>query len=114
MNTKNILLEAVSLCLSMGVAGCSTEDDPIERPVENTKSLVILYENDVHCGIDGYTKMAGLRDAINRSDTAYATIVSCGDYLQGAVAGAISRGQYIIDIMRNINYTAITSAQLDQ
>ena len=98
----------MSLCLSMGVAGCSTEDDPIERPVENTKSLVILYENDVHCGIDGYTKMAGLRDAINRSDTAYATIVSCGDYLQGAVAGAISRGQYIIDIMRNMNYTAIT------
>ena len=25
------------------------------------KSIVILYENDVHCGIDGYTKMAGLR-----------------------------------------------------
>ena len=34
------------------------------------KSIVILYENDVHCGIDGYTKIAGLRDAINNTDTA--------------------------------------------
>lgn len=41
-------------------------------------------------------------------DTAYAAIVSCGDYLQGAVTGAISRGQYIIDIMRSMNYAAIT------
>ena len=43
------------------------------------KSIVILYENDVHCGIDGYQKMAGLRDAINKSDTAYAAVVCCGD-----------------------------------
>ena len=35
------------------------------------KSIVILYENDAHCGIDGYQKMAGLRDAISKSDTAY-------------------------------------------
>ena len=47
------------------------------------KSIVILYENDVHCGIDGYTKIAGLRDAINKTDTAYAAAVCCGDFLQG-------------------------------
>ena len=41
------------------------------------KSIVILYENDAHCGIDGYTKMAGLRDAINKADTAYAAATSC-------------------------------------
>ena len=39
------------------------------------KSIVILYENDAHCGIDGYTKIAGLRDAINKSDTDYAAAV---------------------------------------
>ena len=72
------------------------------------KSIVILYENDVHCGIDGYTKMAGLRDAINRSDTAYAAIVCCGDFLQGNTSGSISKGQYIIDIMRLMDYHAVT------
>ena len=47
------------------------------------KSIVILYENDVHCGIDGYTKMAGLRDAITQADTAYVGAVCVGDFLQG-------------------------------
>ena len=72
------------------------------------KSIVILYENDVHCGIDGYTKMAGLRDAINRSDTAYAAAVCVGDFLQGNTTGAISKGQYIADIMRYMDYHALT------
>lgn len=70
------------------------------------KSIVVLYDNDVHCAIDGYEKMAGLRDAI--SDTAYCLMVSSGDYLQGGTAGAISNGQYIADIMRSMDYTAIT------
>jgi len=72
------------------------------------KSIVILYENDAHCGIDGYTKIAGLRDAINRSDTAYAAAVCCGDFLQGNTTGAISKGQYIADILRNMDYHALT------
>ena len=71
--------------------------------VNAQKSIVILYENDAHCGIDGYTKMAGLRDAINRSDTAYAAAVCCGDFLQGNTTGAISKGQYIADILRNMS-----------
>ena len=72
------------------------------------KSIVILYENDAHCGIDGYTKMAGLRDAINNSDTAYAAAVCCGDFLQGNTTGAISKGQYIADILRYMDYHALT------
>lgn len=72
------------------------------------KSIVILYENDVHCGIDGYKTMAGLRDAISKTDTAYVAIVSVGDFLQGNTTGAISKGQYIVDIMREMKYDAIT------
>ena len=72
------------------------------------KSIVILYENDVHCGIDGYTKMAGLRDAIASQDTAYVGAVCVGDFLQGNTTGAISKGQYIADIMKLMDYDAIT------
>lgn len=70
------------------------------------KSIVILYENDVHCGIDGYQLLAGLRDAV--SDTALVAVVSCGDFVQGGTAGAISKGEYVADIMREVGYTAIT------
>lgn len=72
----------------------------------NDKSIVVLYDNDVHCNIDGYQHMAGYRDAV--LDTAFCEMVSCGDYLQGGTAGAISKGQYIVDIMRDMGYTAVT------
>lgn len=70
------------------------------------RSIVILYENDVHCAISGYEVLAGLRDAIR--DTAYVAVVSSGDFIQGGTAGAISRGEYIADIMREVDYDVIT------
>lgn len=72
------------------------------------KSIVILYENDVHCAIEGYAQLAGLRDAIMQSDTAWTAVVSSGDYLQGEMYGALSEGQYIIDVMRQVGYDAVT------
>ena len=70
------------------------------------KSIVVLYENDVHCAMDGYAKLAGLRDAI--ADTADVFLVSNGDYVQGQTVGAISKGQYVVDVMRVMSYDAIT------
>ena len=78
-----------------------------EPVVYSPKSIVILYENDVHCAIDGYTKMRGLADAIIAADTAYVGLVSSGDFLQGSLAGAISRGGYIVDIMSEMHYDAV-------
>jgi len=57
-----------------------SEDNPFTvNPVQPEKSIVILYENNVHCGIDGYAKMRGLRDAIVRADTSYVALVNAGD-----------------------------------
>lgn len=69
-------------------------------------STVILFENDVHCQIDGYTSLSQLHNAI--SDTAHVAVVSSGDYLQGGVVGAISHGAYTTAIMQSIGYDAIT------
>ncbi len=90
------------------LCACTSRKHLVDVSGQKQKSIVILYENDVHCGIDGYAKLAGLRDAIQNSDTAFAAAVSSGDFLQGGVSGAISRGQYIVDIMRHVGYTAIT------
>lgn len=89
----------------VAMVGCKAPEPP---KTDSAKSIVILYENDVHCAIDGYTKLAGLRDAIAASDTAWVAVVSSGDFLQGSVAGALSEGQYIIDIMRHVGYSAVT------
>ena len=94
-----IMKKIVFLSMMALMTGCQ---------VNNEKSIVILYENDVHCGIDGYTKIAGLRDAIDKQDTAYVGAVCVGDFLQGNTTGAISKGQYIADIMHYMDYHALT------
>ena len=94
----------------LALSGCTSLDnvDNAVSPVLPEKSIVILYENDVHCSLDGYTMMRGLRDAIVRADTSYVAMVSAGDFLQGDLAGALSTGQYIVDIMKNMGYDAVT------
>ena len=100
----------LTIFFGISLASCSTadNDDNATTPLTPQKTIVILYDNDVHCAIDGYTKLAGLRDAIAASDTAYVGITSSGDFLNGSVSGSISRGQYIVDIMRNVGYDAVT------
>jgi 2',3'-cyclic-nucleotide 2'-phosphodiesterase (5'-nucleotidase family) len=48
-----------------------------------------------------------MREALASGDSLAVALVSCGDYLQGGVAGSISKGQYIVDILRHMNYDAI-------
>lgn len=99
---KNYNRALLAACMSIGLlTGCKTVYD-----TNADKSIVVLYDNDVHCAIDGYASIAGLKDAI--ADTAYVALVSSGDYLQGGTAGAISNGQYVADVMRNVGYDAIT------
>ena len=105
---KNFIYKLLVIAFVSSLASCSNDDDGEPYSFDSKKSIVILYENDVHCNIDGYTKFVGLRDAIAHTDTSYVGMVSSGDYLQGALAGAISRGLYITDIMRNVGYDAIT------
>jgi len=73
---------------------------------QRQRNIVILYENDAHCAMDGYAKLAGLRDAI--ADTADVCLVSNGDYVQGQTVGAISKGQYVVDVMKALSYDAVT------
>lgn len=93
------------LCgLAIGLLGCKPQQQTTPKAKE--KNIVILYENDVHCAIENYAKIAGLRDAVG--DTAYVALVSSGDYLQGGTAGAISTGKYVIDVMKEAGYDAVT------
>ena len=107
MRNKSTIAMIAIFCVAMlgaTLTACKNKKDAPQPP----KSIVILYENDVHCAIDDYAKLAGLRDAVKAADTAYVAVVCSGDYLQGGVAGSLSEGQYIIDIMRQVHYDAVT------
>jgi len=71
------------------------------------KSIYILYDNDVHCSIEGYEKMAALRaDYLKKS--IYVNVVSCGDFAQGSKVGSISKGKYPIAVMNTVPYDYVT------
>lgn len=104
---KERILSVSVLCMMMclAVTVCNGQNKKVSSK-KSGRSVVILYENDVHCAIDGYAKVAGLRDAIR--DTADVLMVSSGDYVQGSMAGAISKGQFVIDIMKAAGYDVVT------
>ena len=112
MNSKTSLtalwLCIMTLLLTGTTNGALAVRHNAATDTKQSKSIVILYENDVHCAIDGYSQMCGLRDAMIASDTCHVAMVSAGDFLQGALSGAISHGQYIVDIMRAMEYDAVT------
>ena len=68
--------------------------------------IVVLYTNDVHCGVDdniGYAGLALYKRQMQR-ETPYVTLVDAGDAIQGAPIGTISDGGYITEIMNKVGY----------
>lgn len=73
---------------------------------ETSDDIVILYTNDVHCGITndlGYAGVAAYKKNWE-TKTDYVTLVDAGDAIQGDFIGAVSQGEYIVDIMNEIGY----------
>ena len=92
MKLRNIALAFVVLLL----AAC-----------QRTKPIVILYENDVHCAVEGYARLAGQRDA-ELQQTPYVSVVSCGDFAQGNTVGSLTRGEAVVRIMNAVGYDYLT------
>ena len=78
-----------------------------QLPNIQSQDIVILYDNDVHCAIDGYAKIAGVRDHVLET-TSNVNVVSCGDFVGGKALGTVSRGEYIISVMNAVHYDYVT------
>ena len=112
MNKKFITIILTALlsttlfsCSKKGKSSSSSE----EEPVKIDKDISIVYTTDVHCGIDkylGYSKVASYKKSLE--NTNYVSLVDAGDYLQGEFIGAVSKGEYIMDVMNEMNYDVIT------
>ena len=69
-------------------------------------NIVILYENDVHCVVEGYSKLSAMKKELKETYK-HVGVVSGGDYIQGGSLGVISKGEYIINLMNLVGYDAI-------
>ena len=79
---------------------------PISAFASNTEDIIILYENDVHCAIEGYSKLSAMKKELQETYS-YVGVVSGGDYIQGNSLGAVSQGKYIVELMDLVGYDAV-------
>ena len=68
--------------------------------------IVIMYENDAHCTVEGYAKFVAQRNLLEAT-TPYVSTVSCGDFVSGNIVGAIAQGEHIVSIMNSVGYDVV-------
>lgn len=70
------------------------------------QDIIILYTNDVHCGIEdnlGYAKVAGYKQDLLQQNP-NVILVDAGDAIQGAPIGKLTNGESIINTMNTVSY----------
>ena len=94
---------ALAICLAMmlcgGALGEATETQTDE------KDVLILFTNDVHCGIAeawGYAGLAAVKESMKKFYDVL--LVDCGDHLQGDTVGLVTKGAAVIDVMNTLGY----------
>ncbi len=98
-----LLLASSIFCCCLAVS-CGSKKS-VSSP--SSQEIIVLYENDVHCGVDGYANFAALKNEMKATHK-YVTVVSNGDFVQGGSLGASSHGRNIINIMNEVGYDFVT------
>ena len=115
------ILLAATLVMAAGCGEGQVEEvaaptpEPTEAPVEETvedttlgidKDIVVLYVNDVHCGIEdnlGYQDLVTVKNAYEATGHTV-LLVDNGDAIQGDIVGTLSKGEAIINIMNEAGF----------
>lgn len=103
---KKILAILVVLTLSLTTLFACTKDVTISKNApENDKDIVLLFTNDVHCAVDdniGYAALAEYKKRLANDN--YVILADAGDFSQGAPIGTLSKGLFLVDIMKKVGY----------
>ncbi len=112
-----IISAAVAAAVAFSTTGISVfaEENALSGTAADSsgKGIVILHVNDAHCGINaddetfGYADIAAY-EAKLKSEGYTTLLVDAGDYVQGDVIGTLSDGEYIIDIMNELDFDVAT------
>ena len=106
---KGTAVLAVLLLLLLALAACGQDpgsSSAVPEEAEPTGDIVILYTSDVHCAIDegfGYPGLWQVKHTLEQNGDAV-LLVDNGDAVQGDVAGIVTKGEAIIDLMNESGY----------
>lgn len=102
MKNKRIsMITCIAMLFSITtLSGC------FQTTKKDHEDIVILYENDTHCVIEGYSKLAAMKNELKETYK-HVGVVSGGDFIQGNSLGVISQGEYIVNLMNLVGYDAV-------
>ncbi|MBO4616033.1 MAG: bifunctional metallophosphatase/5'-nucleotidase [Lachnospiraceae bacterium] len=125
---KKLYAIVLSLALVLSLAACAektsvsqsasevTKETPVSAETKTEtaedkglgidKDIIVLYVNDVHCGIDdnlGYQDLVTVKNAYERLGHKV-LLVDNGDAIQGDIVGTLSKGEAIINIMNESGF----------
>ena len=94
--------------LSLALTAAMVPGGGAPAPAAGTpdQEIIILYTNDVHCGVTDNIGYAGLAlyEKQMKEETPYVALVDAGDAIQGAPIGTLSEGGDIVSIMNQVGY----------
>ncbi len=98
---KRILAGFLSILMLLCMAACAKT--PNDGKLDD---VIVLFTNDVHCGIDDNIGYAGLSAYKKDMSEKYrhVVLVDCGDFSQGGYEGTVSNGGFLVDIMNDVGY----------
>ena len=85
----------LTICITFGLSSCFGDG--------KNKNIVIVYTTDVHCSIEGYASLAEYVKDVKASNKNI-TLIDAGDAMQGGLIGSLSKGEYVIEMMNELNY----------
>ncbi len=101
---KKLVALLLAVCMVLGLMTTVFAAD------EKADNIVVLYTNDVHCGVDaniGYAGLAAYKAEMEAANE-HVVLVDCGDAVQGEAIGTLSKGEYPVDIMNAVGYDYAT------
>ena len=120
---KKVLISIlVVICMALGCACGSSTPKPegsgsaaaepqneTAQAAEKNGDVYIIYTSDVHCGVDQGFGFAGLQEIRNSlEEQGFTTIlVDDGDFIQGELIGAMTKGESIIEMMNALKYDVV-------
>ena len=87
----------------ISLVGCSGNNQPKDKKSDD---IVILFTNDIHCGIDEGLGLASLKTYKNelKEKYQYVVTVDAGDAIEGSALGTISKGETGVEAMNAVGY----------
>lgn len=101
---KKIITILITLLITIScLTSCKQKDT-------RNNDIVILFTNDIHCGIEDNITLAGVAGykKYQEAKSKYVALVDCGDAIQGSYIGAVSKGEAVIQAMNVVGYDIAT------